>query len=149
MIWKGGDKKPSNPKCYPCNLLGLCIGPYLDLGIFQAIIYISSEHNVSKNNKNKLFSTVFSWFDLDVTLRWPYHDLWITPIWNPAPTHVTMCTWVGFRPIYWKYWSNNLFFSIFLNKTHFHWQCVYDRFSYHPRGQEYHTLMTPGDLIHV
>ena len=37
--------------------------------MFQDIVYISSEHNVSKNNKNKLFSTVLSRFDLVVTLR--------------------------------------------------------------------------------
>ena len=35
-----------------------------------------------------------------MTLRWPYHDLGITPLWNSTPTNVTMCTWLGFRPIY-------------------------------------------------
>ena len=49
---------------------------------------------------NIVVSTILRWFDLAMTLRWPYHDLVITPLWNPTPTHVTMCTWLGFRPIY-------------------------------------------------
>ena len=49
---------------------------------------------------NNLFSTVLSWFDLAMTLGWPYQDLGITPLWNPPPTHVTMCTWLDFRPSY-------------------------------------------------
>ena len=39
--------------------------------MFQAIKYISGEYNVSKNNKNQLFLTVLSRFDLAVTLRLP------------------------------------------------------------------------------
>ena len=80
--------------------------------MFQAIIYISREQNVRKNNRNKLFPTVVSWFDLALTLKWHYHDLGITPLWNPPPTHLTMCTWVGFRPSYWKCWSNILFSTV-------------------------------------
>ena len=34
--------------------------PCCDLGMFQAIIYISSEHNFRRNNKNKLFPTILS-----------------------------------------------------------------------------------------
>ena len=68
--------------------------------MFQAIIYISSEQNVDKNKKNKLFPTVSSWFDLAVTLKWPYHDLGITPLWYQTPTDITMCTWLEFRPSY-------------------------------------------------
>ena len=49
---------------------------------------------------NNLLSTILSWFDLAVTLRWPYHDLGITPPWKSPPTLVTMCTWLGFWPIY-------------------------------------------------
>ena len=49
---------------------------------------------------NNVVSTILRWFDLAMTLRWPYHDLGITPLWNPTLTHVTMCTWPGFRPIY-------------------------------------------------
>ena len=49
---------------------------------------------------NNLFSTVLSWFDLVMTLRWPYQDLGITPLWNRRPSHVTMCTWLEFRPSY-------------------------------------------------
>ena len=26
--------------------------------------------------------------------------LGITPLWNPTPNHVAMCSWLGFRPIY-------------------------------------------------
>ena len=49
---------------------------------------------------NNLFSIVLSWFDLVITLRWPYKDLEITPLSNPRPTHVTMCTWLQFQPSY-------------------------------------------------
>ena len=66
----GGVIKPSNPYVIPvtsrgCFGVGLC----LVLGMFQAIIYISSKRNVSKNNKNKLFPTILGRFDLAVTLR--------------------------------------------------------------------------------
>ena len=103
-------EKPSNPYVIPVTFRGwFGIGLCWNLGMFQDIIYISSEQNVSKNNKNKLFPNVLSWFDLAVTLKLPYHDLGITPLWYQTPTDVTMCTWVGFRPSYWKCWSNNLF----------------------------------------
>ena len=49
---------------------------------------------------NNVVSTILWWLDLAMTLRWPYHDLGITPLWNPTPTHVTMCNWLGFRSIY-------------------------------------------------
>ena len=50
-----------NPYVIPVTSLGYFdVGPCWDLGMFQAIIYISSEHNVSKNNKDKLFSTVLT-----------------------------------------------------------------------------------------
>ena len=115
-------------------------GPCWDLDMFQDIIYISSGHNVGKTTKISHFQTA-------VTLRWPYHDLWITPLWNTTPTHVTMYTWVGFDrfigsagPII--YFKKN-------TKISFPWQWVYATFSYHPRGQGYHTSLTPGDLVHV
>ena len=75
------------------------------------MIDITSEDNVSKNNK-KLFSAVLSWFYLAVTLRWSLHDLGVNLLWNQTPTHVIMCTWVGFWPIYWKWWSNNVVSTI-------------------------------------
>ena len=112
VIWRGGGgvKNPPTLNVISATSRGcFCVGPCWDLDMFQDIVYISSEHNVSKNNKNNLFSTILSRFDLVVTLRWPHHDLWITSLWNPTPTHVTMCTWVGFRSIYWKCWSNNPF----------------------------------------
>ena len=37
-----------------------CVGPCWDLGMFQAIVYISSEHNVSKNNKKKAICNRFA-----------------------------------------------------------------------------------------
>ena len=80
--------------------------------MIQAMIDITSEHNVSKNNQNQLFVAVLSWFHLAVTLRWSQHDLGITPLWNQTATDVIMCTWVGFRPIYWKCWSNNVVSTI-------------------------------------
>ena len=114
----GGVKNSPTSNVIPATSRGCFgIGPCWDLGMFQAILYISCEHNVRKNNKNKLFSTVLSWFDFAVTLRYPYRDLRITPLWNPRPTYVTMCTWVGFRPIYCKCWSNNLFFFNIIYKT--------------------------------
>ena len=49
---------------------------------------------------NNVVSTILRSFDLAMTLIWPHHDLGITHLWNPTPTHVTMCIWLGFRPIY-------------------------------------------------
>ena len=96
VIQRGADKNPSTLNVIPATSRGCSrIGPCWDLGMIRAIIYISSEHNVSKNNKNKLFSTVLSWFNLAVTLRWPWHNFWRAPLWNPAPTHVTMCNLLG------------------------------------------------------
>ena len=99
--------KTLQPLYHPCNFSGcFCIGPCWSLGWFQAIIDISNEHNCRKNNNIKLFSTVLSWFNLVVTLSWPWHDLGVTPPWSLTPTHVTMCrpSWVGFRPVYCKCW---------------------------------------------
>ena len=91
-----------------CFSVGLC----WDLGMLQAMIDITSEHNVSKNNKNQLFLAALSWFHLSVTLRWSQHDLEVTLLCNQTATDVIMCTWVGFRPIYWKCWSNNVVSTI-------------------------------------
>ena len=57
----GGGETPSNPYVIPvtppgCSGVGLC----WDLGMLQAMIDITSEHNVSKNNKHQLFSAVLS-----------------------------------------------------------------------------------------
>ena len=76
------------------------------------MIDITSEHNASKNSQNQLSSTVLSWFHLAVALRWSQHDLGVTPLWNQTPADVIMCTWVGFRPIYWKFLSNNVVSTI-------------------------------------
>ena len=100
----------------PCNLSGcFAIGPCWSLDWYQAIIDISSEHNCRKNNNIKLFSTVLSWFDLVVTLSWPWHDLGVTPPWSLTPTHVTMYTWVEFRPIYCKCWPLVHIYIYFFN----------------------------------
>ena len=80
--FEGGVKKPSNP--YDISVTSrewFDVGRCWDLGMFQAIRYFSNEQNVSKNNKNMLFPTVLSWYDLAVILKWPYHDLGITPLW--------------------------------------------------------------------
>ena len=108
----GGSEKKPNLYVIPvtsqgCFVAGLC----WDLGMLQTMIDITSEHNVSKNSKNQLFSAVLSWFHLAVTLRWSQHDLAVTPLWNQTPTDAIMCTWVGFRPICWKCWSNNVLSS--------------------------------------
>ena len=57
----GGDENPSNPYVIPVTSQG-CFGVRLfwDLGMIQAMIDITSEHNVSKNNKNQLFAAVLS-----------------------------------------------------------------------------------------
>ena len=57
----GGGEKHSNPyvirvASQGCFGVGLC----WDLGMIQAMIDIKSEHNVSKNNQNQLFSAVLS-----------------------------------------------------------------------------------------
>ena len=56
-----GGEKPSNPYVIPVTFQG-CFGVGLgrDLGMIQAMIDITSEHNVSKNNQNQLSSAVFS-----------------------------------------------------------------------------------------
>ena len=55
----GGGKNPSNPYVIPVTSQGcFCVGLCWDLGMLQAMIDITSEHNVSKNNKNQLFSAV-------------------------------------------------------------------------------------------
>ena len=84
--------------------------PYHDLGItplwYQTptdvtmCTWVGFWTSYMKCWSNNLFSTVLSWFDLAMTLRWPYQDIGITPIWNPQPTLVTMCTWLEFRPSY-------------------------------------------------
>ena len=109
----GGGEKPCNPYVISVTSQG-CFGVGLrcDLGIIQAMIDITSEHNVSKNNQNQLFSAVLSWFHLAVTLRWSQHDLGVAPLWNQTPTDVIMCNWVGFRLIYWKCLSNNVVSTI-------------------------------------
>ena len=87
--WHKGDLMGYKPSNSLITLLPfgafLDIGPCWGLGMLQAIIDISKDHNFSKINKNKLFSLVLSWFDLAVTLRWPYHDLGVTPLWSPTP----------------------------------------------------------------
>ena len=58
----GGGEKPYNPYVIPhvnsqgCFGVGLCC----DLGMIQAMIDITSEHNVSKNNQNQQFLAVLS-----------------------------------------------------------------------------------------
>ena len=73
---KGRDEKPSNPDVIPVTSQGgFVVGLCWALGMLQAMIDITNEHNVNKNNKNQLFSAVLSWFHLAVTLRWSQHDL--------------------------------------------------------------------------
>ena len=86
---------PPNP-LITCYRLGrfLVLVRVGGLGMLQSIIDIPREHTCSQINKNKLFSLVLSWFDLAVTLRWPYHDIGVAPLWDLTPTHFSMCTWV-------------------------------------------------------
>ena len=68
------------------------------------------------------FESIWPCCDLEMTLPCPWDN---SPM-NPTPTHVTMRTWVGFRPIYWKCWSNNLFSPIlswFDLAVTFTWPC--------------------------
>ena len=76
---RGRGWKTLQPLCYPCNLSGVFLCRFV-LGSRSS----SSEHNVSRNNENQLFSVVLSWFHLAVTLRWSHHDLVVTPLWNKA-----------------------------------------------------------------
>ena len=77
--WDNSPTVPNTNRCHMCSLLGLG---------FDRVIWIAGP---------TIYSQLF-WADL--TLRWPYQDLGITPLWNPRPTHVTMCTWLEFRPSY-------------------------------------------------
>ena len=83
--------------------------PYHDLGITPMVpntkrchmcTWVGFRLSYMKCWSYNIFSTVLSWFYLVITLRWPYQDLGITPLWNARPTHVTMCTWLEFRPSY-------------------------------------------------
>ena len=92
-IWeRGGIRKTwwgiTPPGITPLGCFGYI--PMLGSSWFLTTIDISSELNWSKTNKNRLFSHILSWFDLPVTLRWPCHDLGVTPQWSPTPTHVTI-----------------------------------------------------------
>ena len=101
--FEGGLKKLSNPHAIhetPRGWFG--VGLCWDLGMFQAIIEISIEQNVSKNNKNKLFPPVLSWFDLAVTLKWPFHDLGRPPLWYQTWTDVTYVFGLGFDRVIWS-----------------------------------------------
>ena len=61
VILRSGVKNPPTLNVIPAtSWVFFGRGPCWDPGLFQAIIYISSEHNVSKNKKNQLFSTVLS-----------------------------------------------------------------------------------------
>ena len=95
---KGVWKKPSNPFVISVTTRGwFGVGLCWDLGMFQAIVEISSEQNVSKNNKNKLVPPVLSrfdppvlsWCDLEMTLPWPWDNSSMVP--NTNRCH--MCTW--------------------------------------------------------
>ena len=57
VIWRGGRvKNPPTQNVISATSQGyFCVGPCWDLGMFQDIVYISSEHNVSKQKKKKLF----------------------------------------------------------------------------------------------
>ena len=93
--WNKGDLMGYNPPnpVITCYRLGrfLTLVRVGGLGMLQSIIDIPREHTCSQINKNKLFSLVLSWFDLAVTLRWPYHDIGVAPLWNPTPTHFSKC----------------------------------------------------------
>ena len=107
QCWHKGDLKgvwkPLQPLCYLCNPRGwFGVGLCWDLGMFQTIISISSKQNVSKNNKNKLFPTVLSRFDLAVSSKLPYQDLGITPLWYQTPTDVTCVLGLGFDRVIWS-----------------------------------------------
>ena len=79
--WDNSSMVPNTNRCHMCTRVGF-------------------RPSYMKCWSNNLFSTVLSWLDLVMTLRWPYQDLGITPLWNPRPTHVTMCTWLEFRSSY-------------------------------------------------
>ena len=55
----GGVEKPSNHYVIPVTSRGCFgVGLFWDPGMLQAMIDITSEHKVNKNNKNQLFSAV-------------------------------------------------------------------------------------------
>ena len=85
-----------------------CVGPCWDLGMFQDIVYISSEQNVSKTKKKAIFNRfaqIWSCCDLEMTAPWPLDNSPMKP--NTNPCHHMYLGWA--RSIYWKCWSNNLF----------------------------------------
>ena len=61
MKERRGDEKPSNPFVIPVTSQG-CFGIGLCCDMIQAMIDITSEHNVSKNNQNQLFQLFWADF---------------------------------------------------------------------------------------
>ena len=90
----GGSEKTLQPLCYPCNLSGVFWCGSVLGSIFQAIIYISSEHNVSRNNKNifNRFELIWPCYDLESTLQWPWDNSHMKPTINPF--HHVYLRWV-------------------------------------------------------
>ena len=71
----GGGEKPSNPYVIPVTSQG-CFGVRLcwDLGGIQAMIDITSEHNVSKTTQISYFPQFWA----DFTWLWPWDDFNMT-----------------------------------------------------------------------
>ena len=91
--WDKGDLiryYPFNPYITPFQHLGYVrCTLVLVSGLVLTIILILNVQNWGKKHKNKLFSPLLSWFDLAVTLRWPYNDLGVTASWRPILIHMS------------------------------------------------------------
>ena len=112
VIWRGGGRVKNPPTLNVISATSqgcFCVGPCWNLGMFQDIVYISSEHNVSKNNEKKAifnrFAQIWSCCDLEMTAPWPLDNSPMKP--NTNPCHHMYLGWA--RSIYLKCWSNNLF----------------------------------------
>ena len=71
-------------------------------------IDISSKLNWAKPTKIGYFYLFWT----DSTFLWPWYDLGVILLWSPTPTHVTICTWVGFIKCIWStgyysHWSKH------------------------------------------
>ena len=76
-----------------------------------------------KQQKLTIF-TLFGWFDLDMTLRWPWLDLGVIPRWSPTSAISPCLLGLGFITfkISVSYWSKNDNISVILvHFCHIRW----------------------------
>ena len=92
--------------CYHIITINGSLGFWL-WGILGAISFVIEMSWIEANPaKIDYFLAILSWFDLSVTLRWPFYDLWVTPLSSPTRPMSPCVLALGFIIMYLKYWSS-------------------------------------------